>query len=263
MRWIIGDIHGLLRPLQTLLAEVKRRDPWGQLLFVGDYVNRGPDSRGVIELLLSLKNAHFVRGNHDDLFDLILHGTCYAPHPNAADPASAFVWFMEHGLAETFQSYGIDSAELDHARRLPSPERIARFGAAVPTAHRQFVRRLLPVIEHDDLFVAHGFWGADDPDADIAKTLAGSPMLRHRTLWGRFADDIPHKKRWRRTGYFGHTPVQTYPAPYFTGAVVPIRGPNLVLLDTGGVISNDGRLTAVCAETGGMVQAERNGKLVV
>ncbi len=79
MRWIIGDIHGMLRPLQGLLREVARRDPWAHLLFVGDYVNRGPDARGVIEQLVTLRNAHYLRGNHDDVFDLILHGTCYAP----------------------------------------------------------------------------------------------------------------------------------------------------------------------------------------
>ena len=112
MRWIIGDIHGMLRPLQTVLAEVNRRDPWAHLLFVGDYVNRGPDSNGVIELLLTLKNAHFIRGNHDDIFDMILHGSCYVTHPAAPDPLSAFCWFMEHGLADTFISYGIDYAEL-------------------------------------------------------------------------------------------------------------------------------------------------------
>src|SRR5688572_12870690 len=140
MRWIIGDIHGMLRPLQTVLGVVVRRDPWAHLLFVGDYVNRGPDSRGVIELLLSLKNAHFVRGNHDDLLDMILHGSCYAPHPSASDPVSAFCWFMEHGLADTFQSYGFDYAELEHARHKPTREAVKRFGEAVPPKHRTFIR---------------------------------------------------------------------------------------------------------------------------
>ncbi|MEZ0265596.1 MAG: metallophosphoesterase, partial [Phycisphaerae bacterium] len=45
MRWIIGDVHGMLRPLETLLAEVRRVDSKARFYFVGDYVNRGPSSR--------------------------------------------------------------------------------------------------------------------------------------------------------------------------------------------------------------------------
>src|SRR3982751_2009409 len=108
MRWIIGDIHGMLRPLEALVAAIDKADAERQLLFVGDYVNRGPDSKGVIELLLTLKNAHFVRGNHDDIFDMVIHGTSYVNHPSAPDPVSAFCWFMEYGLADTFMSYGLD-----------------------------------------------------------------------------------------------------------------------------------------------------------
>ena len=262
MRWIIGDIHGMLRPLQTVLREVARRDPWSHLLFVGDYVNRGPDAKGVIELLLSLKNAHFVRGNHDDIFDLVLHGSCYTPHPTAPDPVRAFCWFMEYGLAETFQSYGVDYAQLEHARHKPTPELIRRIGEAVPPRHRVFVRRLAPVIEHDDLFVAHGVWGADEPDAALAQALNADAALRNRLLWGRFGQEILQKKHWKRTGYFGHTPVQALPANLRNADVAtPVKGPKMVMVDTGAAVSPDGRLTAVCAETGDVVQAERNGTL--
>ncbi len=41
--------------------------------------------------------------------------------------------------------------------------------------------------------------------------------MRYRLLWGRFGDEIRSKKRWKRTGYFGHTPVQTYPADFRPG----------------------------------------------
>jgi len=262
MRWIIGDIHGMLRPLQTVLAEVNRRDPWAHLLFVGDYVNRGPDSNGVIELLLTLKNAHFIRGNHDDIFDMILHGSCYVTHPAAPDPVNAFCWFIEHGLADTFTSYGIDYAELEHARHRPSPERIKRFGDAVPAKHKTFIRRLQPVIEHDDLFVAHGMWGADEPDTSLSQVLGVHPILRNQLLWGRFGLEISQKKRWKRTGYFGHTPVQALPPNVRGEEPTPARGPSIVMVDTGAAVSPDGRLSAVCAESGAVVQAERNGSLV-
>ena len=44
MRWVVGDIHGMLRPLRALVDAVTQRDAAARLLFVGDYVNRGPDS---------------------------------------------------------------------------------------------------------------------------------------------------------------------------------------------------------------------------
>ena len=105
MRWIIGDLHGMLRPLETLVQEIPRIDSEAVYYFVGDYVNRGPDSKGVVDLLLSLKNAKCIRGNHDDIFDQILHGTSYAENATRGDRFMAFQWFLEHGLTDTLLSY--------------------------------------------------------------------------------------------------------------------------------------------------------------
>ena len=57
MRWVIGDIHGMVKPLEALIRAVEQHDKERQLMFVGDYVNRGPHSKEVIDLLLSLKEA--------------------------------------------------------------------------------------------------------------------------------------------------------------------------------------------------------------
>ena len=264
MRWIIGDIHGMLRPLQTVISEVTRRDPWAHLLFVGDYVNRGPDSKGVIELLLALKNAHFVRGNHDDVFDLVVNGTNYDPSATP-DPLGAFVWFMNHGLASTFLSYGVDDQALEDAILRPSPAKLASVTAAVPERHKQFFRSLPAVIEEDDAFVAHAMWHPDDPDdrPNIAERLAVVPRLRHHVLWGRYREaDVSGRKRWTRTGYFGHTPVLTFGHRVNGGRNVPMRGPRIVLLDTAAALTSNGRLSAVCVETGELVQADRLGGIV-
>src|SRR2546425_7853764 len=113
MRWIIGDIHGMLRPLEALLDLIRISDQSPRLLFVGDYVNRGPDSKRVIDLLITLQKSRFIRGNHDDIFDQVLHDRCYAPNASENNRIAAFQWFMQHGLDETLLSYGIDWAELD------------------------------------------------------------------------------------------------------------------------------------------------------
>src|SRR5579871_1746331 len=120
MDWVIGDVHGMLRPLSALLDAVRETDPDAHFIFVGDYVNRGPDARGVIELLLTLTNATFLRGNHDDVFDLLVNGDCYICHPTAMNPLEAFTWFMQFGLAETLMSYGVDWPALDALVQKPN-----------------------------------------------------------------------------------------------------------------------------------------------
>ena len=70
------------------------------------------------------------------------------------------------------------------------------------------------------------------------------------------------RKRWKRTGYFGHTPVETFRLSMRRGDNVPIHGPQIVLLDTGAALSANGRLSAVCAESGELVQMDRVGELV-
>lgn len=261
MRWIIGDVHGMRLALESLIALIKQRDPDPRFLFTGDYVNRGPDSRGVIDLLLKLDPgaASFVRGNHDDILDIILHGDGYCDHPQKIDPIAAFRWFMQHGLMETLLSYGGDYADLEYAMEHPSEQRVREAVSIIPPDHRTFIRELPAVHEEPDLFVAHAMWDVDTPDDAMPARLGQSPPDRFKILWGRYTEkDIGRKKRWQRTGYFGHTPVQAYGDRNDE----PLRGPEIVLLDTGAALSPSGRLSAVCAETGELVQVHRSGKPV-
>src|SRR3954463_7462079 len=126
MRWIIGDIHGMHRMLVGLLDAIRARDKDASLYFVGDYVNRGPESKQVVDLLLTLKDAKFARGNHDEIFDLVLNGTCYEPHPGLNAPLHAFLTFLQFGLDATLASYGIDSAAVEQAAKRPSPSAIQK-----------------------------------------------------------------------------------------------------------------------------------------
>jgi hypothetical protein len=261
VNWIIGDIHGMFRPLSGLLSAISSADPEAHLIFVGDYVNRGPDSRAVIELLLTLERATFLRGNHDDIFDLLVNGDCYICHPTAPSPLAAFNWFMQFGLAETLMSYGIDWAELESMLNKPSDSALARILTAIPNSHRQFMRNLNPVYESETVFAAHGYWNPDEPDnaPTIAKRLADDDDLRYQLLWGRFnGSDLNRKKRWKRTGYFGHTPVLNYRAA--GSNLIPIVAEKVTLLDTASALSMTGMLSAVCVENGTCIQANRAGE---
>lgn len=262
VHWIIGDIHGMLRPLEALLRTIDQRDAQAHLVFVGDYVNRGPDSRRVVDLLLTLKNATFLRGNHDDIFDLLLHGNCYICHPTGPDRVSAFGWFMQHGLDHTLISYGADLASLQWLAERGDSRKLEEYLRIVPTAHREFFRSLQPVFESKDFFVAHGYWDPDDRDDSpvIAAQLAADPRLRYQLLWGRFSQQqITGKKRWRRTGYFGHTPVFNYKIK--ADPFSPILADRIRLLDTAVALSVTGLLTAICPESRQIIQADRAGTI--
>ncbi|MDR1608842.1 MAG: metallophosphoesterase, partial [Deltaproteobacteria bacterium] len=70
--WVIGDIHGLTAPLTRILAAIKERhenvEPVKKIIFIGDYIDHGLDSKGVLDILLDLEYpAVFLLGNHEDL----------------------------------------------------------------------------------------------------------------------------------------------------------------------------------------------------
>ena len=68
---VIGDVHGCSLTLKALLEEINLQAD-DQLIFVGDYINKGPDSKGVLDLLISLKknnkNVFFIKGNNESYF---------------------------------------------------------------------------------------------------------------------------------------------------------------------------------------------------
>jgi hypothetical protein len=263
MRWLVGDVHGMLKPLETLVGEVNRIDPDAVFYFVGDYVNRGRDTCGVINFLLSLDNARFIRGNHDDVFDQILHGKAYAENASRGDRFVALQWFLEHGLLETLQSYAVKTEQIVRAVSQRSRDALDVIIDAIPVEHRMFIRSLPVFIEDDDLFVVHGKWPLKE--SATPQQLLGSsvlvPSLRNESLWGRFTDaDLHRKKAWPKVGFFGHTPVMTYKG--HENEYNPIIAVKMILLDTAAALSPNGRLSAICAETSELIQADLLGKIV-
>lgn len=253
----------MLKPLAALVAEVPRIDAQATFYFVGDFVNRGPQSKGVIELLLGLKNAKFIRGNHDDVLDQILHGASFAENASHGDRFLAFQWFLEHGLMETLHSYGSTMSMIGRVVSERSRESIQAIVDLFPENHRQFIRSLPVYLEDDDLFLIHGKWPIRQRSSPKQVLDGGMPPgdLRQSILWGRFTDaELQRKQAWPKRGFFGHTPVPTYPGHETN--YNPIVSNNLTLLDTAAALSPVGRLTAMCAETSQLVQADPHGRIV-
>ena len=93
MIYAIGDIHGCLEPLRRLMGELHLSEA-DEVVFLGDYVDRGPDSKGVIDYLLTLRGRYiFLMGNHERMFLDFLQGK------------ERFL-FLYNGGTATVESYG-------------------------------------------------------------------------------------------------------------------------------------------------------------
>ena len=167
--YAIGDIHGQKEMLDHALALiVADGGENAQIVFVGDYTDRGPDSRAVIDTLIAGRNAGrdwvFLKGNHDRLFYRFMDDPCWY------DPAmmSELHWLDPRlGGATTLASYGVDDATEDG--RIAA-HRLAK--ERVPQAHLDFLEGLPLTHRFGDLFFAHagvrpGVALADQADVDL------------------------------------------------------------------------------------------------
>lgn len=143
MIYAIGDIHGHLDQLQRahrLIAEDQavHGTEAAPIIHLGDLVDRGPDSRGVIDFLIEGRenNADWVvlRGNHDQLFlDFLSGGDGKNPHLR-----TGVTWQSSAmGGVATLKSYGLNGRLLERSATFD-----ARARAAVPAAHRAFLASL-------------------------------------------------------------------------------------------------------------------------
>ena len=216
--YVIGDIHGRA-DLLTELLQLIERDAAGedanrkQLIFLGDYIDRGPDSRRVIEFLIARRFAlfeeRFLKGNHEQLLLDFL-----------ADTGRLEAWRMNGGDA-TMLSYGVDVTGLEQDDAPPEDWRAA-FQNALPQSHATFFETLaLQASVGDYLFVHAG-------------VLPGVPLdaqHEHDLLWIR-DEFLNYPGAFGKVVVHGHTP-----------CTLPDQRVNRIGIDTGAVFT--GRLTAL------------------
>ena len=143
--YAIGDIHGAAELLDRLLEKIDK-DAGGleqaQLIFLGDYVDRGPDSKGVIERLASLNKEQpetvFLKGNHEAVMLDFL-----------ADPEEMLEW-LDWGGDETLRSYGVSGALTK-----PGEDLSLELADAMPKAHHDFLKGLSLNHHEGDYFFVH------------------------------------------------------------------------------------------------------------
>lgn len=153
----IGDIHGCLAPLE-LLWKTLAPTAEDKVIFIGDYVDRGPDSKGVIDFCLGLPDeldVTFLGGNHEEKFQLANIDSTELDH-----------WLSAWGGGATLESYGPGGFE------------------DVPEAHWDFLRKLQPYFETETHIFVHA-----NLEADVAVKDQTSFSLLHK----KFGTPSPHE----------------------------------------------------------------------
>ncbi len=216
MIYAVGDIHGRLDKLDALLERLPLRAD-DRLVFLGDYVDRGPDARGVVDRLIRLARERpcvFLMGNHESMFlDFVgWRGGRYFGRDV----------FLANGGHETLASYGVPDLLVP-----PGPGEFRW-----PPGHEAFFRDLrLSHVEADYLFVHAGLGRAAGlgNDLDYALRRARPQDL----LWDRATLDRPHELP--ATVVYGHTPQPDFQVRW--------NRPYSIGIDTGAVYG--GALTAL------------------
>jgi serine/threonine protein phosphatase 1 len=214
--YAVGDVHGRADLLVELLARIDtdlKANPIAQSIqvFLGDYIDRGPNSREVLDRLIARRRHHrmlYLKGNHE---------TCIAQVLN--DPSALLDWGQIGGIY-TLLSYGVTPSMTDDPRALQDVAEA--FDQALPDSHRRFVQGLALSFTCGDFFFAH------------AGVRAGIPLSQQRQqdlLWIR-EEFLLCEADFGKVVIHGHTPT-----------VRPDIRPNRINIDTGAYAT--GQLTCL------------------
>jgi serine/threonine protein phosphatase 1 len=222
--YAVGDIHGradVLAKLITLIDQDLEARPNARSIevFLGDYIDRGPHSRQVLDLLIARRQQHiavFLKGNHEACAYQVL-----------SDPSVLTDW-MHIGGVNTLLSYGVDPSGCDHDQQAPQAI-AAAFRQALPDNHYHFLQDLALSFSCGDYFFVH------------AGVRPGIPLVRQSEqdlLWIR-EEFLQHEEEFGKVVVHGHSSTN-----------LPDIRPNRINIDTGAYAT--GRLTCLVLEGDGM-----------
>lgn len=222
MRYVIGDIHGCLRTYRALVEEnigLRRQD---QLYLLGDYIDRGPDPKGVLDYILHLQQEGYsvfpLTGNHEDMFLDAFHG-----------PEEFRLWWY-NDAESSLQSFGVEEDEL-----LSEGHQVVY---RIPQLYREFISQMELYFDLGDYILVH---------AGIDFSVSHPFQDRRTMLWSR-NPYIDREKLGGKRIIHGHTPV---PVQEIVHMVEDTRMPT-INLDGGCVykeIAGLGNLVAMDLET--------------
>lgn len=219
--YAVGDVHGRADLLGVLIGKIRDdastlpADPRPVLVFLGDYVDRGAQSREVIDQVIAQRDeggfeVRTLKGNHEDALATFL-----------GDPPFGQTW-ADYGGMETLRSYGVAPPQL---RSRPEEWEQARdaFGAALPPSHIDFLNRLeLMAVYGDYAFVHAGV----RPGAPLeAQTEHDLLTIRDAFLRSsaRFEKVIVHGHTPEAEPFVGERRIGVDTGAYATGVLTAVR----------------------------------------
>lgn len=244
--YVIGDIHGERALLATMLAELPFIGPEDSLVFLGDYLDRGPDSRGVIELLRRLPEQTAgavvcLRGNHEDALLKVI---------DEHDPS--FLVPPGNGVLASFASFDdrppiANLGEIDR----DGMNRFFEVPSWLPAGVIDWLRGLR--LWHRDAHATYVHAGLEGEGAvwNLPEQSSTAALL-----WQREPDFFAGYGGSRLV--FGHTPVEELPPPE-SGRTWPWRRGSLHGLDTGS--GKGGPLSCLELPTGRLIQVFPGGRI--
>jgi len=183
-RWVIPDVHGCVKTLKSLITDLIRPTRYDDLYFLGDYIDRGPDSKGVIDYIRFLQKDEYnitaLKGNHEDFMVELYE----------AEIKSKNIWWhnlgnrkhkawMDTGGKSTLESFGVHRVK------------------DIPFDYIEWMKNLIYYATLDNFVLVHAGlnFNNEDPFED-----------KHAMLWLRDYNIKPEKIGNRRIIH-GHVPV--------------------------------------------------------
>lgn len=218
--YVIGDIHGCFSAMKDFLAQIEAdnqelKASKTSLIFLGDLIDCGPESKSVLEFLCHYRpdfaEIVYITGNHEECFSAILSG----------QPQLMYPWF-ESGGRDTARSYGVENLGHIHIDVKPLYNQLRN---KVPQSHIDFLSIFKDYHVFGDYLCVHA---GIKPKTPLEKQ---KPKDMH---WIR-SPFINYKKSHSHIVVHGHTVIES--AKHFG---------NRIAIDTGA--GKGGRLSAVCLE---------------
>lgn len=195
--YAIGDVHGCLESLTNMFSAIDRVvQPEDKIVFVGDYIDRGPDSAGVVQLLIDRSKADpsryvFLKGNHEDMF----LGALASAKQHNTDPKNYrydadIELFMSNGGLQTIRSY---------QRMVGDDSNVSNYqiNGIIPETHMQFYNNLKLMAQFGRYVFVH---------AGIDPTLSLQDQHENVLIWSR--QTVGYKGKYKGGCFVvhGHTP---------------------------------------------------------
>ncbi len=191
--YAIGDVHGHVELLQKLRKEILddlSKSPVDQhkIVFLGDYIDRGPDSAGCVEYLINLAatDEHVIclKGNHEDKLEKFLK-----------DPVAVADSFFTYGGAECAESYGVDMTGY-RGDKQEILQKCEALNSKIPVHHRAFYEQLENTVTFGDYMFVH---------AGVRPDVALDRQSVRDLIWIR-SEFIHHRDLYEKIIVHGHTP---------------------------------------------------------